>query len=325
MSFFNFKAFGRNSKKNKNGASNLGPSSNAGTPNTSTNASVLGSSHNQIMNSSNTQARSIYSNQPSSSSKLSLRKNQSPTRTQSPSRLSHNNNNQILQERAQLSHSGTATNDTQSLSQRRSNSPERSSSQQVMFLSEPFVKTALVKGSFKTIVQLPKYVDLGEWIALNVFEFFTNLNHFYGVIAEYVTADAYPTMNAGPHTDYLWLDANNRQVSLPAGQYIDLALTWINNKVNDKSLFPTKNGVPFSPNFFKDVQRIMIQMFRIFGHIYHHHFDKIVHLSLEAHWNSFFAHFISFVKEFKIIDRREMYPLMPLIENFEKQGKIIYA
>lgn len=74
MSFFNFKAFGRNSKKNKNGASNLGPSSNAGTPNTSTNASVLGSSHNQIMNSSNTQAQSIYSNQPSSSSKLSLRK-----------------------------------------------------------------------------------------------------------------------------------------------------------------------------------------------------------------------------------------------------------
>ena len=64
-----------------------------------------------------------------------------------------------------------------------------------MFLSEPFVRTALVKGSFKTIVQLPKYVDLGEWIALNVFEFFTNLNQFYGVVAEYVTPDAYPTMN----------------------------------------------------------------------------------------------------------------------------------
>lgn len=192
-----------------------------------------------------------------------------------------------------------------------------------MFLSEPFVRTALVKGSFKTIVQLPKYVDIGDWIALNVFEFFTNLNQFYGVIAEYVTPDAYPTMNAGPHTDYLWLDANNRQVSLPASQYIDLALTWIDNKVNDKNLFPTKNNLPFPQMFLRDVQRIMVQMFRIFAHIYHHHFDKIIHLSLEAHWNSFFAHFISFSKEFNIIDRKEMYPLLPLIENLEYQGKII--
>lgn len=192
-----------------------------------------------------------------------------------------------------------------------------------MFLSEPFVRTALVKGSFKTIVQLPKYVDIGEWIALNVFEFFTNLNQFYGIIAEYVTPDAYPTMNAGRHTDYLWLDANNRQVSLPASQYIDLALTWINNKVTDKHLFPTKDNIPFPPEFLRDVQRIMVQMFRIFAHIYHHHFDKIVHLSLEAHWNSFFAHFISFSKEFTIIDRKEMAPLILLIENFEKQGKII--
>lgn len=196
-------------------------------------------------------------------------------------------------------------------------------SQQVMFLSEPFVRTALVKGSFKTIVQLPKYVDVGEWIALNIFEFYTNLNQFYGVIAEYVTAEAYPTMNAGPRVEYLWLDANSRQVALPAGQYIDLALTWINNKVNDKTLFPTKSGLPFAQHFIRDMQRIMIQMFRIFAHIYHHHFDKFVHLSLEAHWNSFFAHFVSFAKEFNLLDRKEMAPLELLIESFERQGKII--
>lgn len=246
----------------------------------------------------------IYSSPHNSNSKLSLRKMQSPKR--------HSQSSSIVQQQS-------TSQQTQIPQQ------ERPESQQIMFLSEPFVRTALVKGSYKTIVQLPKYVDVGEWIALNVFEFFTNLNQFYGVIAEYVTPDAYPTMNAGPHADYLWLDANNRQVSLPASQYIDLALTWINNKVNDKNLFPTKNGIPFPQVFLRDVQRIMVQMFRIFAHIYHHHFDKIVHLSLEAHWNSFFAHFISFSKEFKIIDRKEMAPLLPLIESFEKQGKIIYT
>lgn len=159
----------------------------------------------------------MYASSQNSNSKASLR------RTQSPSRLAMMSSGH---QQSQQSNSNVSN-------------PE---SQEIMFLSEPFVRTALVKGSYKTIVQLPKYVDLGEWIALNVFEFYTNLNQFYGVIAEYVTADAYPTMNAGPRTDYLWLDANNRQISLPAGQYIDLALTWINNKVNDQQLFPTKSS-----------------------------------------------------------------------------------
>lgn len=194
---------------------------------------------------------------------------------------------------------------------------------EAMFLSEPFVSTSLVKGSFKTIVKLPKYVDLKEWVALNVFEFYTNLAQFHGVIQEYITPEQYPTMNAGPGVDYLWLDANNKNIILPAHQYIDLALSWISNKINDRNLFPTSNGIPFANNFPRDVQRIMIQMFRIIAHIYYHHFDKIVHLSLEAHWNSFFAHFISFVNEYRIIDKRELLPLNDLIGAFEKQGRII--
>lgn len=36
-----------------------------------------------------------------------------------------------------------------------------------MYLSQPFVKAALVKGNFKTIVMLPKWVDVNEWVAIN--------------------------------------------------------------------------------------------------------------------------------------------------------------
>ena len=36
-----------------------------------------------------------------------------------------------------------------------------------LFLCEPYVNSQLVKGSIKTIVVLPKYVDLNEWLALN--------------------------------------------------------------------------------------------------------------------------------------------------------------
>lgn len=36
-----------------------------------------------------------------------------------------------------------------------------------LYLCSPFVRSALVKGSFKTIVTLPKYVDPREWVAVN--------------------------------------------------------------------------------------------------------------------------------------------------------------
>lgn len=192
-----------------------------------------------------------------------------------------------------------------------------------LFMCEPFIQTALVKGSFKTIVQLPKYVDCGEWLALNIFELFNNLNQFYGVISDYVTLEKFPTMNAGPDTDYMWVNGNGQPINLPAAQYIDYVLTWISSKLNNQAVFPTTTGGAFPPTFLKDCKNISRQMFRIFAHIYHNHFETIVHLSLEPHWNSFFAHFISLVKSFELIDRNEMTPLLPLIEDLERQNKII--
>lgn len=36
-----------------------------------------------------------------------------------------------------------------------------------LYLCNPFLRSALVKGSFKTIVTLPKYVEPREWVAVN--------------------------------------------------------------------------------------------------------------------------------------------------------------
>lgn len=203
------------------------------------------------------------------------------------------------------------------------NVPDNANQAPPLFMCEPFIKTALVKGSYKTIVQLPMYVDYHKWLALNAFEFYNHLNKFYGVIAEYVTADKYPTMNADPRTEYVWLMPNNRSASLPANQYIEYALTWISNKINDQTIFPTKSGMAFPPSFLRDIKGICRQMFRIIAHIYWNHFEKIVHLSLEAHWISYFSHFISFIREFDLMEAKELEPLSVLIDNLEAQGRII--
>ena len=36
-----------------------------------------------------------------------------------------------------------------------------------LYLSHPYVNHMLVQGNFKTIVELPKYVDMNEWLAFN--------------------------------------------------------------------------------------------------------------------------------------------------------------
>lgn len=46
-------------------------------------------------------------------------------------------------------------------------SPGSPSPSKPLYLCSPFVEAALVKGNFKTIVVLPKYVDIMEWVAVN--------------------------------------------------------------------------------------------------------------------------------------------------------------
>lgn len=48
------------------------------------------------------------------------------------------------------------------------------------------------------------------------------------------------------------------------------------------------------------------QLLRVFAHIYHVHFPIILHLSLEAHWNALFAHFMAFGREFNILDLSDL-------------------
>lgn len=70
---------------------------------------------------------------------------------------------------SQLGQSGGGVYDAPLLSPgaEMSSAPPGSPGPKPLFLCQPFVKAALVKGSFKTIVAPPKYVDVNEWVAIN--------------------------------------------------------------------------------------------------------------------------------------------------------------
>lgn len=58
------------------------------------------------------------------------------------------------------------------------------------------------------------------------------------------------------------------------------------------------------------VRKILSRLFRVFVHVYIHHFDRIAQMGSEAHVNTCYKHFYYFVKEFGLIDTKELEPLV---------------
>ncbi|VDB91846.1 unnamed protein product [Peniophora sp. CBMAI 1063] len=185
-------------------------------------------------------------------------------------------------------------------------SPSTTPGQKPLYLCSPFVEAALVKGNFKTIVMLPKYVDIMEWVAVNVFDFFQNLNMFYGVISECCTQQSCPTMSAGPALSYTWINQDRKSVQLAAPTYIDYVMTWVQNLLDDEATFPTKSGHDFPPSFPATIKHVYRQLLRVFAHIYHAHYPQILHLRSEPHFNSLFAHFLAFGREYELLDIKDV-------------------
>jgi len=175
----------------------------------------------------------------------------------------------------------------------------------------------LGSGNLRLAVQLPEGEDMDEWIAVNTVDFFNQINMLYGTITEFCTEDCCPIMSAGPKYEYHWADGQTvkKPIKCSAPKYIDYLMTWVQDQLDDETLFPSKIGVKFPPNFQNIVRTILKRLFRVYAHIYHQHFKEIVSLGEEAHLNTSFKHFIYFVQEFQLIEKKELAPLQELIDR----------
>ena len=85
--------------------------------------------------------------------------------------------------------------------------------------------------------------------------------------------------------------------------------------MEDEQVFPVTYDVEFPKNFKKVCQKILTRMFRIFVHVYIHHFPKLKQIGGEAHTNAFFKHYYFFVTEFNLVKEKEFEPLHHMINN----------
>lgn len=169
----------------------------------------------------------------------------------------------------------------------------------------------------KQVVRLPPDEDLNDWIAVHVVDFFNRINVIYGVVCEFCEETTCPTMSGGPKYEYHWCDGVHykRPTKLPAPQYVALLMDWIESQINNEELFPLKCGTPFPKSYLPTCKKILTRLFRVFVHVYIHHFDKLVGLGAEPHVNTCYKHFYYFVTEFHLVATKELEPLRQLTER----------
>ncbi|XP_076472121.1 MOB kinase activator 3B-like [Babylonia areolata] len=169
----------------------------------------------------------------------------------------------------------------------------------------------------KEVVKLPPGEDVNDWIAVHVVDFFNRINLLYGTVCENCTEQSCPTMSGGPRYEYHWCDGVNykKPTALPAPHYITLLMEWVESQINDESIFPVQMGCPFPKNYHSVVKKILKRLFRVFVHVYIHHFDKLVAMGAEAHINTCYKHFYYFVTEYNLIDKKELEPLREMTER----------
>ncbi|XP_011638365.1 MOB kinase activator-like 3 isoform X2 [Pogonomyrmex barbatus] len=144
--------------------------------------------------------------------------------------------------------------------------------------------------NLRSVVKLPPGEDLNDWIAVHA---------------------SCPTMSGGARFEYLWADGEKykKPTALPAPQYVTLLMDWIEAQINNEAVFPVSTDVPFPKTFVPLCRKILTRLFRVFVHVYIHHFDRIVAIGAEAHVNTCYKHFYYFVTEFDLINPKELEPL----------------
>nr|XP_014342446.1 PREDICTED: MOB kinase activator 3C [Latimeria chalumnae] len=164
----------------------------------------------------------------------------------------------------------------------------------------------------RTVVQLPQGECINDWIAVHTVDFFNRINLIYGTICEYCTGTGCPVMSGGPKYEYRWQDNHKykKPTKVTAPQYMSLLMDWIETLINNEDIFPTRVGVPFPKNFQQVCKKILTRLFRVFVHVYIHHFDRVISMGAEAHVNTCYKHFYYFITEFSLTDHRELEPLV---------------
>lgn len=116
-------------------------------------------------------------------------------------------------------------------------------------------------------------------------------------------------------------------------------MDWIESRINDENIFPSSTSknwiteqqntmnvtaVSFPKDFRQICKKILTRLFRVFVHVYIHHFDRIRELGAEPHANTLYKHFYFFVTEYGMVSAKELEALVSLLLQVVNKNKSFY-
>lgn len=182
-------------------------------------------------------------------------------------------------------------------------------------LHETISKATLGAGNLIDAVKLPAGEDKNEWLAFHCVHFYTSVIDVLAPVRSNfgTTSQA----SAGPKFKFLFKD--NKEYIKPEPlcekDYIELSLDYIESSLNNESIFPSQEDVPFPKKFGGEVKVILKRLFRIMALLYHNHFNELETAGNTSMLNTVFKHWLMFVTEFKLMEKADMAPLQDLIES----------
>ena len=81
-------------------------------------------------------------------------------------------------------------------------------------------------------------------------------------------------------------------------------MEWIESQINNEAIFPVTIDVPFPKTFSAVCKKILTRLYRVFVHVYVHHFDRLMQIGAEPHVNTCYKHFYYFVTEFGLMHEK---------------------
>lgn len=134
--------------------------------------------------------------------------------------------------------------------------------------------------------------------------------------------------------EYLWQDSENfkRPTKMPAPEYIEHLMAWVQSNVDNEQMFPSRIGmpivmscwsllislgVPFPKTFPALIRNMFKRLYRVYAHIYCHHYPVVIELGLEPHLNTSFKHYVLFIDEHGLASGSKDFwgPLGDLVES----------
>lgn len=108
-------------------------------------------------------------------------------------------------------------------------------------------------------------------------------------------------------------------------------MAWVQSNIDNEGVFPSRigehttsfyydnlmiAGVPFPKSFPSMIRQVFKRMYRVYAHIYCHHYPVIRELGLEAHLNTSFKHYVLFIDEHGLASGKDFWgPLGDLVES----------